>query len=354
MKKTTNRIKKAAALAVLIAIATSTVQAAIIRMDNRPGRPTDFPDLGTAISKAQAGDTIYVAGSTDSYGVGKELVVNKPLKIIGPGYFLDSNFPRNRTESFPAWIIDLRIAAEGAGTELTGLSIADLTVDADDCFVHRCFFDTVLIGESRSVARTRIHQCYFSFDNNGSTILQFHGRDLMFSNNLFIVDGGEDIRDWTGDGKTDSTATFSHNTILNAEIDKMRGGSQITFEGNIIYIGGQGDLNDFLSDGVRLSDHNLVGSLQVGNRALGYDSPILDEIFLRTGSTDERWQLGLTAENPARGTGQFGEDLGAFGGQTPYVISGIPPVPHFEIFEAQSTVGPTGTLKVRLKARGGE
>ncbi len=352
MHNTTYRIRTSALVLGLIAFVVSTAQAAIIRIDNRQGRPTDFPDLGTAISKAQAGDTIYVAGSTDNYGVGKEIIVNKPLKLVGPGYFLDDNFPRNRTESFPAWIVDLRIATEGAGTEVTGLSIQRLEVNADDCFIHRCFFDTVFIGRGRSVARTRVHQSYFSFDNDGNTSLQWNGRDLMFSNNLFIVDNEEEITDtrFGIENSVDSTATFSHNTILNAEIVQHRSGSQTTFEGNILYLANSSRFNLFLEDNVRISENNIVGHLD-GQR---YNAPILDEIFLRTGSSDVRWQLGLSAENPARGAGGFGEDLGAFGGQTPYVISGIPPIPHFEIFEAQSTVGPTGTLKVRLRAKGGE
>ena len=69
-------------LLIFLVTLSATSEAAIIRVDNRPGRPADFPDLGAAISKAQAGDTIYIAGSDITYG---SVVLTKRLNLIGPG-----------------------------------------------------------------------------------------------------------------------------------------------------------------------------------------------------------------------------------------------------------------------------
>ena len=352
MQNIRHYINKTIAMAALIVLATSSVQSAIIRVDNRPGRPTDFPDLGTAISKAKAGDTIYIAGSMDTYGSYKETVVNKKLKLIGPGYFLDENFPRNRTESFPATIYELRISEEGAGTEIAGLSFSRwFKVQANDCFIHRCHFlgFGVEIGNPHVVVGSRIHQCFFD-----DGLIMKRCRDLLVSNNLFASTTSQKIGDLTVNGGQAVTVSFYHNTFINCDVSKLFGDSQFTLESNILYFNSESGMKNFLDSDIRLSSQDLVGHLAVNGRSLGLEAPVLDEVFLRAGSSDARWQLGLNAENSARGAGQFGEDLGCFGGDTPYVISGIPPVPHFEIFEAQSTVGPTGTLKVRLKAKGGE
>lgn len=346
MQKITNQIKKYAIGSWLLAFVLTTAEAAIIRIDNRPGRPTDFPDLATAISKAQTDDTIYLAGSNIDYANGGTITLNNRLRLIGPGYFRKDNYPENRTESFAANISELIISQDGAGSDVSGLFFSDtLTVDGDDCFIQRCFADRANMGKTRESLRSRIHQCYIKS-------LALRGRDLSISNTIIvwsIIDPNNTI--WMR-----ATATFSQNTMIirNTARTLANQGTQIIMENNIIYFELSDQLENFQNQlnegGTRLGDNNLVGHLN--NQKLNAD--IASQVFLREGSTDARLQLALEAENPARGAGAFGEDLGAFGGATPYVLSGIPPVPYFEIFQAQSTVGPTGTLKVRLKALGGE
>jgi len=66
-------------------------------------------------------------------------------------------------------------------------------------------------------------------------------------------------------------------------------------------------------------------------------------------STDGKWQLD--PDGPAAGAGEEGVDCGMFGGLTPYVLSGLPPVPR--IYEANiplsgsSVSGLPVTIKVK-------
>ena len=50
---------------------------------------TDFADFAVAIAVAQAGDKIYVYPGNYS---GPEVVIDKSLTIVGPGYFLHQNY----------------------------------------------------------------------------------------------------------------------------------------------------------------------------------------------------------------------------------------------------------------------
>lgn len=69
-------------------------------------------------------------------------------------------------------------------------------------------------------------------------------------------------------------------------------------------------------------------------------------------STDAKWQL--KAGSPAIGAGTGGEDCGAFGGVTPYVLSGIPALPHIYDATIPSTASSQEGLPVTIKVKSGE
>lgn len=325
-------------------------QAATIRMDNRPGWPSDFPDLGTAVNKAKAGDTIYIAGSPDWYGVGKEIIIDKQLTLIGPGYGIPINYPESRGNQHDAIVENIRIDETGAGTELTGLIIPTLHCNGDETLVKRCSLRRCIFGDKRLVSRPRLFQCLVLFDRWGSS-LALHARDAVVSSNLIIqleFLGNEffSVTDIGSANTQPASAHYSQNTIVGGFTRRHHAATRFTFSNNIIYLDrGQSAVDYFVTQFSPDTATNLIAPISTERN---------EETFLMEGPFDARYQLGIVAENPARGRGEFGEDLGAFGGPTPYVLSGIPSLPYFEVFAAQSSVGPSGKLKVRLKAVGGE
>ncbi len=72
-------------------------------------------------------------------------------------------------------------------------------------------------------------------------------------------------------------------------------------------------------------------------------------VFIGTGSTDGKWQL--KGGSPAIGTGTGGQDIGAFGGPSPYVLSGIPPIPTIYDVVAPTVGTQQSGLPVRIKAK---
>ena len=62
----------------------------------------------------------------------------------------------------------------------------------------------------------------------------------------------------------------------------------------------------------------------------------------------------LKAGSPAIGGGVSGADCGAFGGPAPYVLSGVPNLPH--IYEADVPASATSDsgLQVSIKVKSGE
>jgi hypothetical protein len=74
-----------------------------------------------------------------------------------------------------------------------------------------------------------------------------------------------------------------------------------------------------------------------------------EEVIQLTGGPETKFHL--IEGSPAIGYGQYGVDCGAFGADAPYVLSGLPPIPH--IFETNIPVSGTSNsgLPVNVKIK---
>ncbi|MEZ5083070.1 MAG: hypothetical protein R2750_06440 [Bacteroidales bacterium] len=98
-----------------------------------------------------------------------------------------------------------------------------------------------------------------------------------------------------------------------------------------------------------LYEYNIGTSTQFGNQNGSQENVLTTDLYVgATGnSTDGQWQLKVGS--PAIGTGEDGADIGIFGGESPYVLSGLPAIPAIYDLNAQSL--PTNTLDVTVKAK---
>jgi len=68
-------------------------------------------------------------------------------------------------------------------------------------------------------------------------------------------------------------------------------------------------------------------------------------------SPDGKWQL---AEGSlAKGAGSSGVDCGIFGGSTPYVLSGIPDLPHIYEADIPATANTGSSFEISIKVKSG-
>jgi hypothetical protein len=68
-------------------------------------------------------------------------------------------------------------------------------------------------------------------------------------------------------------------------------------------------------------------------------------------STDGKWEL--RAGSPALVAGSAGVDCGAFGGPVPYILSGIPDLPHIYEADVPATATTDSGLPVTIKVMSG-
>ncbi len=113
----------------------ASVDAKVVYLNNQLTAPVISENLFTnwadAYAATSSGDTIYVVGSSFSYG---RVAIEKPLSIIGPGFFLDKN-PNTQLNKQAAMFDQITLNNGTKGTLLKGISIVTsygLDLDSDE------------------------------------------------------------------------------------------------------------------------------------------------------------------------------------------------------------------------------
>lgn len=262
-----------------------------------------------AIADAQNGDTIYVEPSPLSYG---NVQLSKSLTIIGNGYEIGQNqtaispLPFNVNESKfgnfsflagseNAQIIGLRLTSNGA-------------VNANNVKITRCMFDTDLNFGATNIL---VDQCYFG-----------HGASIFGSGTNNIVKNciiGEFIQ-------TIDNVLFDQCYIHLLSPSFV---TNCTFTNCIINtIPANCPLTNTFSHSLKIGTGTTFPVAGINNNIEGVDMATLFEVenpYITIPIRERRFILKSTS--PAKSVGTSGQDIGPFGGATPYRLSGQAPVP---------------------------
>lgn len=320
----------------LMLLLTLPCTAGILVVDNNPGNAAHYSTLAAAMSAASAGDTILVVGSPDSYG---RLTLNKRLVLFGPGYLLTSN-PGTQAIKLPA-TASFTFNSGSEGSVVCGFLMYDqLQINVNNITVKRNYWNffynsqMINVGNGSNVV---IKQNYIRNTTTGDYPAIYCSQNtssVVIANNYLYSNGGTSLYLESGGGPfyVDNNVfegkLLIYNSILTGNIWANTGtlsGSGNTFQYN-------------LCAGTQFPDAN--GNIREVDMAT---------VFLNSGSTDARWQL--LEGSPAIGAGPGGIDCGMFGGNDPYVLSGMPPIPSITDFFAPSTASQASGLDVQLKAK---
>lgn len=311
------------------------LHARVIRVDNNPGAGAEFADLHQAIEAAEPGDEIYLHGSRAEYGAIGD--IRKQIKIYGPGMPGMGNHPDWQVNFESAKVHNGTFWAGSSGSVLVGLEIRGglgFYEDISDILIERCRLHGMEVHNP--VKKVTFRQCWIE----GTRIW---------------------TREWT------SEIVFMNNLMMVSELIRLEGGNLLAH--NIIQV--NGTAGNWINNGVM--SHNIV----LGAQPVGYDQSlaVFHNIFENAGlapaglsgngnqigvspkvlfisptgaTADGKYQLAETS--PARGAGLNGEDLGIFGGSTPWALSAIPALPRVYQVKAPAAVASHGGLTVEVKA----
>ncbi|MCF8298579.1 MAG: hypothetical protein K9J13_13610 [Saprospiraceae bacterium] len=333
-------MKKAIFLSLALMLTTSlSLFATKYRVNNNTGADADFTTITSAVSGASSGDTLYVEGSSVSYGT---FTLTKKLYLFGPGYFLTLN-PETQANPASAIFETINLNGGSSGSLLTGLYInSRLYIDDDNIIIKRNFIGNNGILVNDNNFNIMILQNYISCNSYYESSIEVETNcSNVFIQNNFIHRGTAGYQNALIIAGT-STAIISNNYIRgNIEIRNSN------FTNNILSWGGIISSNS--------SYHKNIGNstqfpIDTANSVFNLQNIDMATVFEETAASSDGKKI-LKAGSPAIGYGVGGVDCGIFGGSDPYVLSGIPAIPAIYFFTAPSSGSSSTGLPVNVKIK---
>lgn len=317
-------------VSVFFVLIHSAAYAAVWRVNPIESAGADFTSINSAIASVAVvnGDTLYLEGSGVSLST-TAVSVTKTLNIIGPGYFLDE-YSDTQANIAPATISHRVTMSPGSsGSLIQGVTFTEayLDINTPDIIIKRCKLRRVRVGYSAVSDNTIIMQNYLGLITVGNLSEQ-----VVITNNIIYGEYGA-VTVSSG-----CTVGISNNVIQNGDMVI----NDSTVDNNIFF---NGEFN-----WTNTTFHNNIGnSDQFGTENGNLSNVVMNDIFLFVGTTDGQYQLATGS--PAIGAGVNGVDCGAFGGDTPYILAGIPDYPSIYYFTSPLTTTHETGLPVRIKTR---
>lgn len=331
-------MKKTLLFLVIALLGIATAPATCWRINPSPYAGAQFKTVDEAMNDINVlpGDTLLL----DPGKHGNFTITRKGITVIGSGYLLDKNKEWAESQASIIEVINLNgenckvegcdvtayLYLYGKGCVASRCKVNSIYATNDNCIISQCFVTGGMNQANNTIARNNI----IIGTSSGAS-------GCIFENNSIV---------WHGDsyyGYYWPVANFSNSTIRNNIILCTRLGfddNQIPYStwifsncsNNVVQ-------NNVLSTPEKYADSTIPHNLFVG--------ATIENTFVNEGSEDAKWQL--LDNSAAKGAATHGGDCGAFGGPTPYVLSGIPQfLPH--ITEALVPAKPTdGKITVKLK-----
>lgn len=290
----------------------------------------DFNNLQEALDTAVDGDVIQLIGSDTPYrGTDDpaQLVINKKLRIVGPGYNLKSNYPDWPGQQQKPATFSHVMQIHASDVVVEGLSAGfEVKPQAKNVTIRRCktiFYGSITAPNTDSL---KIIQCILGGVNfNGA-------KNLVLSNNI--------IHSQSIILEDNSSAVIIGNTFDRSDL-----GSRNALVSSNLFI-----------DCTISVNQNSTWEYNVSNKdnipASGNKIDLKGPLSYLSGSPDINAEATffLKSDSPAKGAGYNG-DAGAFGGSDPYVLSGLPVAPFLKSMEMQGQVTRETGVKVKITAQ---
>lgn len=292
------------------ALITSAAQATILRVSNVVNSGAPYTTIPAAISAATEGDTIMVDGSETAYSSSATIEVSKKIVLMGPGYWRSENGIIQEGAN-NATIHNIRFSAEGS--TIAGLVVdGTVNVQAAHITITRCRITGDISHYNSS--NTIIHQCFLEGDISGQSNNSYTS-GLQITNNIFKGSNYNTVQYFTNsyiayNTFTGSMVTNGHLTGCTVEKNVME-----AHTGEI----GNNTFTDNTEIGVTVEDTST--DLAIKNFSEEYASQHNASLFSR----------------------------GAFNGDDPYVISGLPSGPVVEDITVPASVAMGSKLNVTIK-----
>jgi len=324
-----------------------TAHATILRVSNVTGTSAPYSSFEAAQNNAVDGDTVMIDGSAINYG---NIIIEKSIVLIGPGYFLDEN-GINLVSHAPASVNNVEMRAEGI--IMQGMSVEEgILVYFPKCVINRCRVNGIISLTSRdyewsgTADNCVIHQNFLNGRIEGDFIESVYKptvSNALITNNIFVGDVNsyrgsvcwlkESVIAYnTWPNKTPAMVLVSiFNSTINNNIFPVLENDGADFDGR----------EDSRSTNLYNARNNNVFLFSNTKDLKSFEWDALTSPF--EGHTYTDFAIKEIEEE------LYKDQAGAFSGTDPYVISGVPTGPVIKDLEMPTTIEKGSKLNVTIK-----
>lgn len=315
---------------------------------------TNYTSIQAAINAATSGDIIQVFSGDYNEGT---IRIDKPIYLQGVGYFIDHNYNNYNISSGNSYISSTLQLEDGAANSIIeGMDIRSLNIfGVDNIQILR---SRIQRGDFRATQST-FSGCQMSGYYHSGVARQYlvnNNVNIVFNNCLFSDSYSAGTRNFifgpasgmTSNGVIDFNRCIFRNSLhlnLSALLVTVKNSIFLTSKGGIFATNASGSIiiNSLFesSSSSDASIQNNIFSITPTNEFSGYPNSIP--------SFDAQYQLKETSQ--AKGYATDGGDCGIFGGDDPYILSGIPSIPFIYDFDANLQGSTGGGLDVNIKVK---
>jgi hypothetical protein len=327
-------------------------------------RVTTGMNLQTEITNAPSGDIYYVDGGV----LNTNLDIDKKVTIFGTGYFLSNN----QASPGVSQVSHIRLKPGSDGSFISGLQCISINISANNIIIQRNYLTEPLrlgytgLGGGGDWSGTANNCILIQNYASRLEIINQNAPNATATNfvvkgNIFYTYGFHLEGNLSGEISNNTfNADITNEETFHSLLSSVGGNFQckimpIVFKNNILpkilqqycqinsYPTTIFNNNVFNQNFTNLPSSNIINA-NADALFMGYPTNPNNAL-----TPDARCQLATNSI--AKGAGEGGTDAGAFGGDTPYVLSGIPNIPNIYQLTVPMQVPQGSTLNVQIKAK---
>ena len=324
-------------------------------VDNNANSGAQFTSLQAAIDDENVvdGDILLVSGSATSYG---SIILNKSLKLIGPGHHPQKDIPvtaKISSISLKVKIINfIDTVSNTDNSSIDGFEINGMLRDyygANNIIIknNSFVFDNFIVIDLNENSNnflimsnyiigygawyvfgiynaSNIHILNNIIRHNSTIVYHSNSSTVTISNNIFLYG-------------------FSCNTITNALFT-----NNIFYTGSGSWIDFSGVINCTLNNNI--SQIDLPTGTNNGSNNLNLPYPMFINVPINDHDFSWSYNYQLSETSPGHNAGTDGTDIGPFGGAYPISTTGEPKLPIIELFNINNPIIPLDSvLNIHIK-----
>lgn len=278
--------------------------AKILRVSNVSGSSAPYTSIDAAHDAASAGDTIMVDASSAKYGGNyAKYDITKKLVIIGPGYWLVENDVIAEGSS-SAMVATLNLKT--AGIVVKGMEIGTINISAAQAVINRCYVND--INFSSGADNGIVSQCYITGSPSGANYIQMTNNIFTSTTNYQLFSGF-------------NNSYIAYNTFRNKLVQLQNTVKNTTFEYNL--------WKDY-------KDNGSGNSFKDNNKTDIISTQATNDFI-----DSDYYKLEIPEDVISK--------YGAFAGDSPYIMSGVPSGPIITDLVVPTTVETGSKMNVTIK-----